>query len=53
MEVVYDTRDVAQVAEAPTGLAYGLVAGCVGLGLYWIVSAGWGFRQRRKFSAGQ
>jgi hypothetical protein len=53
MEVVYDTRDVGQVAEAPTGLAYTLIAAFVGLGLYWIVSAVRGFRQRREFSAGQ
>ena len=51
MKVVYDTRDVTQVAEAPTGLAYGLIAVLVGLGLYWIVSAVRGFRQRREFSA--
>ena len=47
MDVVYDTRDVTQVAEAPTATAYAVIAAFIGLGLYWIVSAVRGFRQRR------
>jgi hypothetical protein len=47
MDVVYDTRDVTQVAEAPTAVDYGVIAAFVGLGLYWIISAVRGFRQRR------
>ncbi len=53
MDVVFDTRDVTDVAEAPDALDYGVIAAFVGLGVYWIVSAGRGFRQRREFSASE
>lgn len=47
MEVVYDIRDVTQVAEAPTAVDYVMITAFVGLGLFWIISAARGFRQRR------
>lgn len=48
MDVIYDTRDVDQVTEAPPALAYWLIAGLIVLGGYWIISAVRGFRQRRR-----
>lgn len=47
LRVVYDTRDVSQVAEAPTGVDFAVLAALLGFGLYCTISAARGFYLRR------